>query len=130
MTDFIRTPSEYDNIPKFLTEEAIGFQESKEFKALDTQDSKFSGVICAAFTKYFLRLQEEALRKISEQKIHDELETCYATIERLASSRSPKVENLVVVEIFENFHCSDEMLNEIKKHLQPNSLKLYKRWAQ
>lgn len=129
LMNLILKKREFDEVPNLLIEYAPLFRQSDEFKNLDAEDRLVSGLVCAAFTKYFVHIQQQVILQtdVNESK-RAELENCYVAIERLASSNDPTVNNLVVVEIFENICEPDTMLIEMKKRLKPKSLDLYKRW--
>jgi hypothetical protein len=129
MSDFILKQREFDVVPTLLLEADPPFGHSDEFKALDEKERKVAGLVCAAFTKHLLHLHEALSRSNAGEAQRVELEQCYAAIERLASSPDPAVQNLVVVEVFENIPDLEALQNEIEPRLKPKSLDLYNRWV-
>jgi hypothetical protein len=127
MSDLILKKGEANDAPKLLLEALPAFGQSDEFRALDEEERKAPGLVCAAFAKHFLRLHQALSRADDTQRV--ELEQCYAVIERLASSPDPAVKNLVVVEILENVSDPKTLQSEIISRLKPNSLSLYNRWV-
>lgn len=119
MSDFILKLREFDVVPNF--------SQSDEFKALDEEERKMPGLVCAAFAKRLVHLHQALSRSGEAQPV--ELEQCYAAIERMASSPDPEVKNLVVVEILENIPDLQLLQSEIKPRLKPKSLDLYNRWV-
>ena len=129
MSSFILKNREFDIVPNLLLEAAPGFSQSVEFRALTEREQRAPGLVCAAFTNYFLRLQEAPLRGEGGESEPAALEQCYAAIERLASSSDPAVNNLVVVEVFEHIPGPVALESEIKSRLKPRSLALHNRWV-
>lgn len=129
MSDFILKKRECDLVPNLLLEAIPAFAQSDEFKALDENERKVPGLVCAAFANRLLHLHQALSRSNAGEAQRVELEQCYAAIERMASSPDPAVENLVVVEVFENIPDLEALQNEIKPRLRPKSLELYSRWV-
>lgn len=55
MSDFILKLREFDVVPNF--------SQSDEFKALDEEERKMPGLVCAAFAKRLVHLHQGALAK-------------------------------------------------------------------
>jgi hypothetical protein len=127
MTDFVLIPSEYDEVPRFLTNEVPSFVESEEYKQLQGQCFDLPGVVFAAFRKYFFRLQASAGAK-TDFKINPELGACYRAIEKMANSQDHYVMNLVMDEIFQNLDCNKTIGEAIRNQLLPASRALYDKW--
>ena len=119
MPDFIIKERDYNKVPDLIATAVPSFLESEAYDLLDAEDRKVPGLVTAAFTRYFEGLQEA-----------DELEKCYAVIEKLATRSDLEVQNLVVTEIFENLRSSDEGLRKIKEQLGPESRRLYETWIE
>lgn len=124
---FVIKPGEYQLVPALISSLLPEFVESPEFARRHPADRKLPGVVCGALADFLQRNQAAALTDASKKGV---LDRAYATIERLASSTDAEVQNLVVVEIFENFDCDRVVMEEIRRRLLPASLNLYETWIE
>lgn len=129
MTDFIIKQRNPYKVLDILREMIPQFPRSEEFQELAAEDQMVPGLVCAAFARYLARLQMSFSRENAFVDDRSNLERCYETIERLASDFDLEIQNLVVVEVFENI-SSKTVLSEMVKRLKPNSRALYSRWIE
>jgi len=128
MTDFAFVDRDFKKFPKLLLAEVPDFAAAQEFRELSSDEVSSPGLLTAAFTRYFARLLQEKCsipRRLTPQV---KIEKGFELIEKLAKSPDPEVENLAVVEVFENLNLSDPELGEFLRGLKPVSKALYERW--
>ena len=112
MTDFILPPQpDYASI---LLGAAPTFMQSEEYASLEPSDMESTGLIFAAFARFFEKaMSEDGLRQ-----------ECIDAVERLASLSDVRADNLIVTEVFENL----EQQELIACVLGPIARALFDQW--
>ena len=128
MSSLIPEQREYSRVPHLLIREVRGFAASPEYKSLENHDLKLPGVVCGAFARFLVRLQQCAIEGTVSEDEAQSLAASYQVVEQLSSSYDPYVVNAVVVEIFENLDCEPHVLEAIKARLEKASRQLYEKW--
>lgn len=128
MSEFTRRESQLQKIPVLLVSSVSGFADSPEYRGMRNYELDIPGVVCGAFARYFGRINAEQAANQSRSGIGVAIESAHEAIERLALSQETAVRSLVTDEIFENLECEPEVLHQIKAHLKPNALALYRHW--
>ena len=126
--NFIIKDREYNRIIDYLKDEVKGFSNSPELKQLDKTELELPGVVCAAFTKYWIKLEQYSREKDFQENDRTNLKDCYQAIEKMANSEDSEVVNTVVTEIFENIRCDKKLLKKIVNRLGKKSKALYEKW--
>ena len=125
---FIIKDKVYDRIADYLKNEVGGFSDSSEFRQLDSDDFRLQGVVCAAFAKFWIKIEQNCFRKDCSEDDREKLDDCYRVIEELSNSQDTEVVNMVVTEIFENMRCSEDLVKQIINRLHNKSKSLYEQW--
>ena len=114
---------QYDELTSVLFAEVPGFASSPEL-ALVKDHVDLPGVVLAALTRYWLRL-EQGGAKGSEAEA---LDAIYDVLERMATSDDPEVQNVLQVECFEHLDPSRSVTRQIVEKLGPNARALHATW--
>jgi hypothetical protein len=127
MSDFILQSNPMQHIPSLLRQ-AVGFEDSPEYREMRPYELDIPGVICGAFAKYLIRIHAEehddGVRPIASEQIA----SAHEVLAALASYPETAVENLVTDEVFENLEGPSQVIARIESTLHPNALSLYQRW--
>jgi hypothetical protein len=127
MSDFIIVERDLKKFPDFLLGEVPDFLQAREFLKLTTSEVHSPSLLTAAFTCYFERLHGELRSGAYHNQA--EIDKGLALIEKLAQSSDPAVQNLVVVEVFDNLN-EGPTLRDIEVGLKGASSRLYREWRQ
>jgi hypothetical protein len=129
MSSLIPMQRAYSRIPQLVVHTVPGFAASPEYTALGKPDLQLPGVVCGAFAKFLVRLQQGVSAGAVRAESAAGLAASYQVVEQLATSDDPEVVNAVVVEIFENLDCEPHVLEAIKARLGKVSRQLYAKWV-
>ncbi len=128
MNEFILQKNSIQEIPAFLVTRVSGFSESAEYKELRDYELDIPGVVCGVFAKYLCKMHERRLEGHTDESVNSAISSAHEAIEVLASSPESTSRELVTDEIYENLDCKENVLEQIRSHLKPESRALYQRW--
>jgi hypothetical protein len=128
MADFVLVDSDYERIPGLLRESVRGFKDSPEYELLAGSEREVPGLVCAAFTRFLTRFQEEELRTSLSSADARTLDDCYEAIGMLTALPGSRVRTLVEDEIFENVGGDDELWRSIRAHLGSTAIEVLLKW--
>jgi hypothetical protein len=129
MRSFVLNSAEYDRARRLLLRDVQGFADSKEYESLVDYDlSDVTGLVCAKFTRFFLRFQEEEIRHGLSDRDARTLEDAYRVIEELSSSPDLSVQNLIQTEVFENMTVSGDVITAAMGRFGVKTRDLYEDW--
>ena len=125
MVQFELVSGEYEDLPRLFLVEIPGFAGSPEFASI-SDHSDLAGVAVAAVGRYLVRLEKQGARPSNVESLN----SIYELFERMATSRDSGVQNVLVLEAFATFECSDSIRRRILRRLGPSSRALYSRWIE
>lgn len=128
MTTFVLKESASDRARDALLRSVLGFSDSKELEQLGEVLSRSPGLVCAAFTKFFLRFQEEELQRGLSDRDAQTLDSAYRALEELSSTDDDSVVNLLQTEVFENLRGSSALFQAVVARLGARTRQLYEEW--
>jgi len=128
MAMFVLKRSAYDRARDVLLRGVQGFADSKEFEQLGEALCGSPGLVCAAFTKFFVRFQEEEIRRGLSERDAKTLDDAYRALEELSSSSDDSVLNLVQTEVFENLRGSNSVFDAVEARFGKRTRQLYEEW--
>jgi len=106
-----------------LRDRAPAFFASQEYKQLDQDDASVTGLVCAAFARYWSRLAQAGNLMACE-----EFKQCVQAAEILSSSKNAETLNYVVTEIFENLGPEEVVVKSIREHMEKKTRQLWHQW--
>jgi hypothetical protein len=118
-----------EDVPIFLVKSVSGFADSPEYERLDETSRSIAGLVTGQLGIMLVRLQSEALRRTPTAEADATLRDSYRAIDYLASSPSPEVQNLVVVEVLEQIDGPKEVRDAIVDQFGSATRQLYRRWV-
>jgi hypothetical protein len=129
MSDFLHIPSQLHAIPSLLISRVTEFKESPEYHDLRHYELDISGVVCAAFGRYLVRIYKQRELAHNDPSTLTAIMSAHETLECLASSHESAVRELVTDEIFESIERTPDILMLVKAELKPKALELFERWS-
>ena len=128
MTTFVLKESGCDRARDALLRGVSGFADSKETEQVGEVLARSPGLVFAAFTKFFVRFQEEELRRGLSDRDAETLESAYRVLEELSSIDDDSVVNLLQTEVFENLRGSPVLFEAVGARFGSRTKQLYEEW--
>jgi hypothetical protein len=119
----------YRRIPDHFIKTVLGCADWPEYELLNEVERHLSGVVAAAFTKFWMRFQIAEKNGLGGRDRRT-LDSCYCAVEYLAVSDDPEAKVLIRDEIFDNIDADaeDEIWRTIEGRLGPCSRACFSEW--
>jgi len=117
------------DVPAFLAKAVTSFTDSPEYRQLDESSQSVPGLVVGQLGKMLQRLQTEASERQPTIEVTTTLGEAYSALEVLSSAPAPAVQNLVVVEVLEHLHVSEDVRDSIVANLGERTQQLYRQWV-
>lgn len=124
MSDFRLIRSQLPDALSTLRAVGGPFLASEEYGAVNPDLRQLPYLAFGALGSFLSR----AVTGEASEEERGSVSTYIATIERLAEMKDPDVDNALVVSVFEVFDPSMLGIQELVRHLGPNSRALWERW--
>lgn len=114
-----------DEIVSAIKKFVPSFIQSDEYRKLDVQEQHVTGLVCAAFAKFWSELAR--LEDRNESQI---LNACSEIVELLSLSNNAEVQNYVVTEILENLSENECVMARLRAMMGESTTRLFSRWLE